>query len=133
MLFRSHRRLHDKFAISGGIPNMMLSYGKPEEVREFTKRVLREVAADGGYILDAGAIMQDVVGNAGQASGLMGTLADSARSQSRSIGEVESAVQALDSATQQNAALVEQTTSAATSLADSAHQLSQEVSFFKLA
>ena len=65
--------------------------------------------------------------------GLMGTLADSARSQSRSIGEVESAVQALDSATQQNAALVEQTTSAATSLADSAHQLSQEVSFFKLA
>ena len=58
-IFEVHRRLHDKFALSGGIPNMMLSYGSPEEVREFTRRVLREVAADGGYILDAGAIMQD--------------------------------------------------------------------------
>lgn len=58
-IFEVHRRLHDKFALSGGIPNVMLSYGKPEEVRDFTTRVLREVAAEGGYILDAGAIMQD--------------------------------------------------------------------------
>jgi uroporphyrinogen-III decarboxylase len=54
-----HRRLHDKFAISGGIPNMLLSWGKPEEVREFVLRVIKEVAKDGGYIMDAGAIMQD--------------------------------------------------------------------------
>jgi uroporphyrinogen-III decarboxylase len=58
-VFEAHRRLHDKFAISGGIPNVLLSYGKPEEVREFCRRVIREVAADGGYIMDSGAIMQD--------------------------------------------------------------------------
>jgi hypothetical protein len=58
-IFHVHRKLHDKFAISGGIPNVMLSYGKPEQVRDFTLRVIREVAQDGGYILDAGAIMQD--------------------------------------------------------------------------
>jgi uroporphyrinogen-III decarboxylase len=58
-VFEVHRRLHDKFAISGGIPNVLLSYGRPDEVRTFTKRVLAEVAGDGGYILDAGAIMQD--------------------------------------------------------------------------
>lgn len=58
-LFEVHRRLHDKFAISGGIPNVLLSYGKPEEVRQFCRRVIREVAAEGGYIMDAGAIMQD--------------------------------------------------------------------------
>lgn len=58
-IFEVHRRLHDKFAISGGIPNVLLSYGQPGEVREFCRRVLREVAAPGGYILDAGAIMQD--------------------------------------------------------------------------
>ena len=34
-IFEVHRKLHDKFAISGGIPNVMLSWGKPEEVREF--------------------------------------------------------------------------------------------------
>ena len=58
-IFEVHRALHDKFAISGGIPNMMLSYGTPEEVREFCLRVIKEVAKDGGYIMDAGAIMQD--------------------------------------------------------------------------
>jgi hypothetical protein len=38
---------------------MMLSWGKPEQVREFCLRVIKEVAKDGGYIMDAGAIMQD--------------------------------------------------------------------------
>ena len=51
--------MHDKFAISGGIPNILLSFGKPEEVRTFCGRVIREVAGDGGYIMDAGAIMQN--------------------------------------------------------------------------
>jgi hypothetical protein len=37
----------------------MLSYGKPDEVRAFCRRVIDEVARDGGYIMDAGAIMQD--------------------------------------------------------------------------
>jgi len=58
-IFEVHRRLHDKFAISGGIPNYLLSFGKPGEVRAFCTRVIREVAADGGYIMDAGAIMQN--------------------------------------------------------------------------
>jgi uroporphyrinogen-III decarboxylase len=58
-IFDAHKKLHDKFALSGGIPNVMLSFGKPDEVRLFCRRVLDEVARDGGYIMDAGAIMQD--------------------------------------------------------------------------
>jgi hypothetical protein len=58
-IFEVHRRLHDKFALSGGVPNVLLSFGQPEKVREFCTRVIKEVAADGGYIMDAGAIMQD--------------------------------------------------------------------------
>ena len=58
-IFHVHRKLHDKFALSGGIPNVLLSYGKPDEVRAFCRRVIDEVARDGGYIMDAGAIMQD--------------------------------------------------------------------------
>jgi len=38
---------------------MMLSYGTPDEVREFCQRVIKEVAKDGGYIMDAGAIIQN--------------------------------------------------------------------------
>jgi hypothetical protein len=58
-IFHAHRKLHDKFALSGGVHNALLSFGKPEEVRDFCRRVIHEVAADGGYIMDAGAIMQD--------------------------------------------------------------------------
>jgi len=54
-IFEAHRRLHDKFALSGGIPNYLLSYGKPEALRDVCARVIREVAADGGYIMDASA------------------------------------------------------------------------------
>jgi hypothetical protein len=58
-IFEVHRRLHDRFALSGGVPNVLLSFGKPEEVRSFCQRVIKEVAAGGGSIMDAGAIMQD--------------------------------------------------------------------------
>lgn len=58
-VFEAHRALGDRFAISGGIPNYLLSFGQPQEVRDFCKRVIDEVAMDGGYIMDAGAIMQN--------------------------------------------------------------------------
>ncbi len=58
-IFLAHRKLHHKFALSGGIPNVLLSYGTPDEVRAHAKKVIDGVAKDGGYIMDAGAIMQD--------------------------------------------------------------------------
>lgn len=58
-IFLAHKKLHHKFALSGGIPNVLLSYGKPEEVREHCKKVIDGVAKDGGYIMDASAIMQN--------------------------------------------------------------------------
>jgi len=58
-IFLAHKKLHHKFALSGGIPNVLLSYGKPDEVRAQCKKVIDGVAKDGGYIMDASAIMQD--------------------------------------------------------------------------
>ena len=58
-VFQVGRKLGHRFALSGGVPNVMLSWGQPGEVRDFCKRVIDEVAPDGGYIMDAGAIMQD--------------------------------------------------------------------------
>ena len=58
-IFLAHQKLHHKFALSGGIPNVLLSYGKPDEVRAHCKKVIDGVARDGGYIMDASAIMQD--------------------------------------------------------------------------
>ncbi len=58
-IFLAHKKIHHKFALSGGIPNVLLSYGTPDEVRAHCKKVIDGVAKDGGYIMDASAIMQD--------------------------------------------------------------------------
>lgn len=58
-IFEVHRRLGHKFCLSGGIPNYLLSFGKPEEVRQRCRKVIDGVAQDGGYIMDASAIMQN--------------------------------------------------------------------------
>ncbi|MFV1995243.1 MAG: uroporphyrinogen decarboxylase family protein, partial [Verrucomicrobiales bacterium] len=58
-IFETHKKLGDRFCLSGGIPNVLLSYGTPQEVRESCKKVIDEVAQDGGYIMDASAIMQN--------------------------------------------------------------------------
>ncbi len=58
-IFLAHKKLHHKFALSGGIPNVLLSYGKPDEVRAYCRKVIDGVAKEGGYIMDASAIMQD--------------------------------------------------------------------------
>lgn len=58
-IFKTHKVLGDKFCISGGVPNALLSFGKPDAVRAHCKKVIEEVAPDGGYIMDANAIMQD--------------------------------------------------------------------------
>ncbi len=58
-IFEVHRAVGEKFCISGGIPNDLLAFGTPDQVRECCKKVIDGVARDGGYIMDAGAIMQD--------------------------------------------------------------------------
>ena len=58
-IFEVHRQIGDKFCLSGGIPNVLLGYGTADEVRERCKEVIDGVAQDGGYIMDASAIMQN--------------------------------------------------------------------------
>ena len=60
-VFEVHRKIGHKFCISGGIPNYLLAYESPEKVRQFCKKVIDEVAKDGGYIMDASAIMQNEI------------------------------------------------------------------------
>jgi hypothetical protein len=58
-IYEAHKTIGHKFCISGGVPNFLLSYGTPEQVREYCKKVIEAVAGDGGYIMDASAIVQN--------------------------------------------------------------------------
>ena len=57
-IFEVHKRLGHKFCLSGGIPNFILAYRTGDDVREHCKKVIDGVAQDGGYVMDASAIMQ---------------------------------------------------------------------------
>jgi methyl-accepting chemotaxis protein len=59
-------------------------------------------------------------------------IARAASDQSLGVEQINKAIANIDSVTQQNAALVEQTSAAAESLSDQAHRLQTEVSFFKI-
>jgi hypothetical protein len=55
---RIHQAIGHKFCLSGGIPNALLASGTPEQVRAACKKVIDIAGADGGYIMDASAIVQ---------------------------------------------------------------------------
>ena len=55
----AHRVLGRKFCLSGGIPNDLLAYGTPEAVKARCKEVIDIAGAGRGYIMDAGAILQN--------------------------------------------------------------------------
>jgi len=55
----AHKKLGPKFCLSGGLPNHLLSIGTPDEVRRYCKKIIDNIASDGGYIMDASAIIQN--------------------------------------------------------------------------
>ena len=56
---RVSRVLGGKFCLSGGVPNELLAFGKPEEVKARCRNLIETIGASGGYIMDASAIIQN--------------------------------------------------------------------------
>ena len=81
---------------------------------------------------DAGRTMQEVVVSVQRVSEIIGQIASATQEQSSGIGQISTAVTELDLATQQNAALVEQSTAASESLRQQAMRLVESVAAFRL-
>jgi hypothetical protein len=58
-IHQTRRWLKEKFCVSGGIRNDVLALGTPQQVRDCCKQVIDTLGRDGGYVMDASAIMQD--------------------------------------------------------------------------
>jgi methyl-accepting chemotaxis protein len=89
---------------------------------------------DGYQLAEATArSIDEVIVQVQRVSQLMGEVASGSNEQSQGIAQVNQAVTLLDQATQQNAALVEQSSAAASSLRDQAQRLQAAVGVFRLA
>jgi len=80
----------------------------------------------------AGKALEEIVGRVESVSSLVSDIAASAKEQSTSLSEVNTAVNKMDQVTQQNASMVEQTTAASHSLANDSDELMNQVSHFEI-
>jgi methyl-accepting chemotaxis protein len=79
-----------------------------------------------------GQALRDIVARVAEIDGLMGEIARSAREQATSLGEVNRALNQMDQVTQQNAAMVEQSTAGAVTLSAEARELARMVNQFRI-
>ena len=92
-----------------------------------------EQVAEGHQIVErAGATIAEMVGSARRINSLLGEISTGANEQATGVTQTTRSVQALDSLTQANSALVEQTAAAAASLKSQASELAVRVAAFKL-
>lgn len=76
--------------------------------------------------------MQDIVSGIQRVADIVGEIAEASREQSRGLEQINLAVANLDDVTQQNAALVEETSAASSSLQEQARQLAGMAAKFVL-
>ena len=92
-----------------------------------------QVEAGSALVGQAGGTMDEVVASIGRVNAIVRDIANSSREQELGIDQVNQAIVSIDSATQQNAALVEQAAAAAGALQEQADQLAGVVQVFRLA
>jgi methyl-accepting chemotaxis protein len=102
------------------------------EIKSLITTSMEQVEGGTRVVREAGSTIDEIVGTSRRVRELLNSVAAGAREQTQGIAQSASAVQELDTVTQQNAALVEETAAAAGSLKDQAHALAGEVAQFKL-
>ncbi|KEQ08901.1 chemotaxis protein [Pseudorhizobium pelagicum] len=83
-------------------------------------------------VLKTGESLEHIQGNIQSINEHIGAIVSSSREQSARLGEINSAVSGLDQVTQQNAAMVEETSASAHSLANEAEVLNDQISHFSV-
>ncbi len=104
-----------------------------KEIKGLIGASVERVDAGSKLVADAGQTMGEIVGSVKRVSDVIGEITVASGEQSDGIGQVNTAVTQLDQMTQQNAALVEESTAAAESLRTQAQRLAQALAGFRLA
>jgi len=102
------------------------------EVKTLITTSVEQVAAGAEVVQRAGTTMDEIVQASRRVHHLLGEITTSATEQARGVTQTTHAVQQLDTVTQQNAALVEETAAAAASLQEQARSLAVEVARFRV-
>jgi len=91
-----------------------------------------QVDAGVTLVAQAGEALSRITGRIGDISALVSDIASAAEQQATGLQQVNTAVSEMDGVTQQNAAMVEEATAAARSLAEETENMARQVSRFRL-
>ena len=103
-----------------------------KQIRSLISSSGEKVESGARLVGEAGQAMQEILGSVKRVAGIIGEISTAAREQAIGVGQINAAVADLDQGTQQNAALVEQSTAAAESLQEQADKLVQQVGRFRV-
>jgi methyl-accepting chemotaxis protein len=104
-----------------------------KEIKALIGNSVDKVDAGSKLVDQAGTTMTELLQSVRQVTHIMSEISVASREQSAGIEQVNRQVEQMDGMTQQNAALVEQASAAASSLRDQSKKLSEAVAVFKLA
>ncbi|MRT19624.1 HAMP domain-containing protein [Comamonas sp. CAH-2] len=103
-----------------------------KEIKALISASVSNVDAGSAQVAQAGASMQEIVASVRRVTDLIGEISAAASEQHDGFAQVSQAVSNLDQMTQQNAALVEESSAAAMSMNEQAQRLAQVVAVFNV-
>jgi methyl-accepting chemotaxis protein len=118
--------------VAGEVRNLaQRSADAAKEIKALIGSSVDKVESGAKLVADAGTTMNDIVASVQRVSDIIGEISAAAAEQSSGLAQVSGNVGQLDQATQQNAALVEESAAAAESLKEQAQRLGDAVSGFR--
>ncbi|MBS0418258.1 MAG: HAMP domain-containing protein [Proteobacteria bacterium] len=104
-----------------------------KQIKELIRDSVQKVTDGALFVSRSGQTLEQIVASVKKVSDIVAEIAAASREQSAGIAQVNSAVLQMDELTQQNAALVEQATTASQSMAHGAYGLHEMMSTYQLA
>ncbi len=108
------------------------SAGAAKEIKELIRNSATEVETGVSLVRSTGDALMEIEGLVNRVNEHVASIATAAREQATGLAEVNTAVNSMDQMTQQNAAMVEETTAASQTLAQESRELKSLLQTFRL-
>jgi methyl-accepting chemotaxis protein len=118
--------------VAGEVRNLaQRSATAAKEIKDLISDSVNKVSTGSQLVGDSGKSLADIVGGVVKVTNIVAEIAAATSEQSTGIDQINHAIANMDTATQQNAALVEESAAAAKAMQQQAERLQQLVSFFR--
>ena len=103
-----------------------------KDIKGLIEETVTRVNQGSNLASESGSMLNEVNHSIDSVTAMIVQIAQAASEQASGVHQVHQAISEIDGVTQQNAALVEETSAASESLRDQAHELEREMSYFKI-